>query len=221
LTSVGESDVYDTFNNTDFDGAFDTSKWAYVASLAETSMARQSNGFLSIADDSPQDFGATVLKATGFEYVYTDTATIQADLAICSETAPGYIGIALRSTNLPDDSLAVMGCDVEYVDYEYTVGCQDMLWKDNAAQYSYTTQRFPVTPEDFTRVSIAVDTSTLTITYTIGGWRSESHATLITDPQIIAALKNETYFVAISTWKTTASSPLVGLIDNVIIQKNP
>jgi hypothetical protein len=213
--------VYDAFNDSAYDGAFNTNKWEYVASPADTSLASQRNGFLAIADNSAETAGATVLKATGEEFNFGDKAFFQADLAVCDHTAPGLIGIALRSTDLPDGSLAVMGCDISYTDDGYTIGCQDMLWKDDAAQYVYTTERYPVTPEQFTRVGIAIDTNTLTITYTIGDWRSDSHTSLLTDPQISAALKNQTYYVAISTWKTSSAAPLLGLVDNVIIEKNP
>lgn len=216
LGDVDTASFYDDFEAVSAGQTFDSSKWQFIQSPGNP-LALQVNGVLVIANDYDELYKDTVIKARNASLTAGKELDLQADLAICELTTSGDISVNVRSLNL-SAGLWVAGCDVERYDGQYTLGCGDLLQSGNTAvAYTYRTSRVDIEPGEFHRIGIKIETDTLKVTYTLDGDVIDSHTVSINDQSVAGQLQQQTYYVTLSTWKTSPNSPLMGLVDNVVI----
>ena len=84
----------------------------------------------------------------------------------------------------------------------------------SSGSYTYATPIQLVDPGVFHRVRFEADPATMTFTYYIDGVNVGSH--VLENPEVLSGVK---FHIELATWKEGISIPLMGLFDNVIIEK--
>ena len=202
--------MYDDFDNPVHDGVFDAAKWSLAGSSPAPEVYQQ-DGSLTIVDASDEPSGDVTLAARAYDGITLDAPIfIESNLALAADSAPGTVSIKITASD-PAIGTWLAGCGIERYSSQFRGNCTDFVWPQQEG-HSFETPKQSFEPGSWHTLRIELVPETMTITYIIDGVMVGSH--VLADA---GSLGNARFQFSLSTWKTSANSPVTGLISYVSI----
>lgn len=209
VTGTTIPEMYDDFNNAEFDDSFNPAKWVTSDNYARVIV--QTNGALEFISTGISQYSLVSVTPLNFSnFTITNPLIFQADLLLGAGSLSSSMGMSL-TISLPSGTFH-SACGIDQTSGPFTAKCSDWFTTQQQEMLNqFSSPSIEVEPDSWHTFQIYVNPADMALTYTFDGQEVARHV-----PMDGTSLQEADFMVTIGLW-IGSDTPVSGKVDNVRI----